>query len=57
MAWAFGWSGGKKLVGDSYTSAKLKQSEQSAARKAKKEAKQGAEHAAEAPTGADSPGQ
>jgi uncharacterized membrane protein YbhN (UPF0104 family) len=57
MAWAFGWSGGKKLVGDSYAGAKLKQAEQSAARKAKKEAKQGAEHAAEAPTGADSPGQ
>ena len=34
MAWAFGWSGGKKLVEDSYVQAKAKQEEQKAAREA-----------------------
>ena len=31
LVWAFGWSGGKRLVGDSYRGAKLKAVEQSAA--------------------------
>ena len=42
MAWAFGWSGGKKLVQDSYVQAKAKQEEQKAAREAKKEAERNA---------------
>jgi uncharacterized membrane protein YbhN (UPF0104 family) len=45
VVWAFGWSGGKQLVGDSYTEAKEKASEQQAARKARKEAKREAETA------------
>jgi uncharacterized membrane protein YbhN (UPF0104 family) len=36
---AFGWSGGKTLVGRSYADAREKSAEQSAARKAKREAK------------------
>jgi uncharacterized membrane protein YbhN (UPF0104 family) len=43
LIWAFGWSGGKLLVEQSYGSAKEKAAEQSAARKAKKEAKRAAE--------------
>jgi uncharacterized membrane protein YbhN (UPF0104 family) len=39
MAWAFGWAGGRKLVEDSYTQAKVKQAEQRETRRAKKEAK------------------
>jgi uncharacterized membrane protein YbhN (UPF0104 family) len=39
VVWAFGWSGGKQLVSDSYTGAKQKAAEQQAAHKAKKEAK------------------
>jgi uncharacterized membrane protein YbhN (UPF0104 family) len=39
LVWAFGWSGGKRLVGDSYTQAKEKAAEQKAARDAKKAAK------------------
>ena len=39
MAWAFGWSGGRKLVGESYEGAKEKAAEQKAARAARKEAK------------------
>jgi uncharacterized membrane protein YbhN (UPF0104 family) len=39
MTWAFGWSGGKKLVGDSYEGAKEKAAEQKAAHEARKEAK------------------
>ena len=39
MAWAFGWTGAKKLVGDSVGEAKEKEAEQKAARAAKKEAK------------------
>jgi uncharacterized membrane protein YbhN (UPF0104 family) len=39
VVWAFGWSGGKQLVGQSYEEAKQKAAEQQAARKAKKEAK------------------
>lgn len=42
MTWAFGWSGGKKLVGDSYTGAKEKAAEQKAAHEARKEAKRAA---------------
>ena len=45
VVWAFGWSGGKKLVGDSYEEAKQKAAEQQAARKARKEAKRQAETA------------
>jgi hypothetical protein len=40
LVWAFGWSGGKLLVGQSYEAAKVKASEQQAARKARKEAKE-----------------
>ena len=39
MAWAFGWTGAKKLVGDSVTQAKEKEAEQKAEHAAKKEAK------------------
>ena len=38
VVWAFGWTGGKMLVTDSYTGAKEKVAEQKAARAAKKEA-------------------
>jgi uncharacterized membrane protein YbhN (UPF0104 family) len=46
MAWAFGWSGGKKLVGDSYEGAKEKASEQKAARAERKAAKREAKREA-----------
>ncbi len=39
LVWAFGWSGGKTLVGDSYGQARQKTAEQSAARKANRAAK------------------
>jgi hypothetical protein len=42
MTWAFGWSGGKQLVGDSYEGAKAKAAEQKAAREERKAAKQAA---------------
>ena len=42
MTWAFGWSGGKQLVGDSYEGAKAKAAEQKAARDERKAAKQAA---------------
>jgi uncharacterized membrane protein YbhN (UPF0104 family) len=45
VVWAFGWSGGKQLVGDSYTEAKQKAAEQQAGRKARKEAKRQAKTA------------
>jgi len=45
VVWAFGWSGGKELVGDSYTEAKQKAADQQASRKAKKEAKRQAKTA------------
>jgi len=45
VVWAFGWSGGKQLVGQSYEEAKQKAAEQQAARKARKEAKHEAETA------------
>jgi uncharacterized membrane protein YbhN (UPF0104 family) len=47
MTWAFGWTGGRKLVEDSYAGAKDKAAEQSAARKAKKRAKREAKEAGE----------
>jgi uncharacterized membrane protein YbhN (UPF0104 family) len=45
VVWAFGWTGGRKLVGDSYEEAKARAAEQKAARDAKKAAKRGAEAA------------
>jgi uncharacterized membrane protein YbhN (UPF0104 family) len=48
VVWAFGWSGGKTLVGESYEAAKVKAAEQQAARKARKEAKEAAEAAGRA---------
>ena len=45
MVWAFGWTGGKALVGDSYVGAKDKAAEQSAARKERRAAKKAAKHA------------
>jgi uncharacterized membrane protein YbhN (UPF0104 family) len=45
LIWAFGWSGGKVLVEESYGSAKEKAAEQAAARRAKKEAKKAAKAA------------
>jgi hypothetical protein len=46
MVWAFGWSGGKKLVGDSYEDAKEKAAEQKAARAERKAAKREAKREA-----------
>jgi hypothetical protein len=40
LVWAFGWSGGKALVGDSYAGAKEKAAEQKAAHEARKRAKE-----------------
>jgi uncharacterized membrane protein YbhN (UPF0104 family) len=45
VLWVFGWTGGKQLVGQSYTGAKEKASEQSAAHKARKAEKKAAKHA------------
>jgi hypothetical protein len=45
VVWAFGWSGGKQLVGESYAGAKEKAAEQKAAREARKEAKEAAKAA------------
>jgi uncharacterized membrane protein YbhN (UPF0104 family) len=42
VVWAFGWSGGKQLVGDSYVGAKEKAAEQKAAHDARKLAKSSA---------------
>ena len=42
VVWVFGWTGGKQLVGTSYTGAKEKAAEQSAAHKARKEEKKAA---------------
>jgi len=39
LVWAFGWSGGKRLVGDSYTGAKEKAAEQKVAHQERKTAK------------------
>jgi uncharacterized membrane protein YbhN (UPF0104 family) len=46
MIWAWGWSGGKQLVSDSYAEAKRRQQEETEKRRAKKEAR-AAEKAAE----------
>jgi uncharacterized membrane protein YbhN (UPF0104 family) len=48
VVWAFGWSGGKKLVGDSYEEAKQKAADQKAARDARKQARKEAKAAAAA---------
>jgi uncharacterized membrane protein YbhN (UPF0104 family) len=45
VTWAFGWSRGKSLVGESYEQAKQKAAEQKAARDARKQAKKEAEAA------------
>jgi uncharacterized membrane protein YbhN (UPF0104 family) len=45
VVWAFGWSGGKLLVSESYADAKVKVAEQKAQRAAKKAEKQAAEDA------------
>ena len=39
VLWAFGWTGGKVLVEQSYTDAKTKVAEQQATRKAKRAAR------------------
>jgi uncharacterized membrane protein YbhN (UPF0104 family) len=43
LVWAFGWSGGKQLVGDSYVGAKEKAAEQKTARAERKAAKRAAD--------------
>jgi len=48
MAWAFGWSGGKQLVGTSYRKAKGEKAKRVAAHEAKKAAKKAAEQEAKA---------
>jgi hypothetical protein len=45
VVWAFGWSGGKQLVGESYEDAKKRAAEQKAAHNARKEAKRQAKTA------------
>jgi uncharacterized membrane protein YbhN (UPF0104 family) len=47
LVWAFGWTGGKALVGESYAEAKAKAAEQKAAHEARKQAKKEAEAEAE----------
>ena len=44
VVWVFGWTGGKQLVGQSYTGAKEKAAEQSAAHKARRAEKKAAKH-------------
>jgi uncharacterized membrane protein YbhN (UPF0104 family) len=53
---AFGWTGGKTLVSQSYGQAREKSSEQSAARKAKRQAKREARHHEQGTGGADAGG-
>ena len=48
VAWAFGWTGGRKLVGDSYTDAKVKAADQKAQHKAKRQAKKAGKQAEDA---------
>ena len=48
VTWAFGWTGGRKLVGDSYTDAKVKAADQKAQHKAKRQAKKAAKQAEDA---------
>jgi uncharacterized membrane protein YbhN (UPF0104 family) len=43
LVWAFGWTGGRALVGDSYEQAKQKAADQKAAHEARKRAKKEAE--------------
>jgi hypothetical protein len=50
IAWAFGWSGGKQLVGGAYAEAKEKEAERKAARVAKKEARKQAKVAETEPS-------
>jgi uncharacterized membrane protein YbhN (UPF0104 family) len=45
VVWAFGWTGGRLLVSQSYADAKVKVAEQKAQREAKKEAERAAEDA------------
>jgi uncharacterized membrane protein YbhN (UPF0104 family) len=49
VVWAFGWTGGKALVGESYSDAKVKMAEQKAARAEKKVAKKEAKASGETP--------
>ena len=49
MVWAFGWTGGKRLVTGSYDEAKVRAAEQSEAHKARKEAKKAAKAGGEVP--------
>jgi uncharacterized membrane protein YbhN (UPF0104 family) len=44
VVWAFGWTGGKLLVSQSYADAKVKVAEQKAQRAARKDEKRAAEH-------------
>ena len=46
VVWVFGWTGGKQLVGQSYTGAKEKAAEQSAAHKARRAEKKAAKESA-----------
>jgi hypothetical protein len=46
VTWAFGWTGGRKLVGDSYVDAKEKAADQKAQHAAKRQAKRAAREAA-----------
>src|SRR5436190_5782339 len=46
VTWAFGWSGGKHLVGDSYVGAKANAAEQNAKRRERKAEKKAARNAA-----------
>jgi hypothetical protein len=45
VVWAFGWSGGRQLVGGSYEEAKVKAAEQKAAHEERKAAKRAAREA------------
>ena len=47
VVWAFGWSGGRQLIQESYVDAKAKAAEQKAQRAARKEAKRAEESGAE----------
>jgi uncharacterized membrane protein YbhN (UPF0104 family) len=49
MTWAFGWSGGEKLVGQAYSQAKEKEAERKAARQARKDEKRAEQAISEAP--------
>ena len=46
VTWVFGWTGGKQLVGSSYSGAKEKAAEQSAAHKERKAEKKAEKRAA-----------